>query len=95
MRGLRGQECDDVCECFIDAARCGQCRGPDPDIGLAAIADESLRHLGHRQHEIDTPAHDCAAGHAIERGFLGVLHNDETTPLFHRLQAETAVCARS
>ena len=93
MRGLCGQERDDVCECFLDAVRCGHCRGPDLDICLAAVAHESLRHLGHRQYEIDTPARDRAAGHAIERGFLGVLHDDEATPLFHRLQAETAVCA--
>ena len=52
-----------------------------------------MRDLCHRQHEIGTPAHDGAAGHAIESGLLGVLHDDETALLFHRLQSETAVGA--
>ena len=53
-----------------------------------------MRDLCHRQHEIGTPAHDGAAGHAVERGLLGVLHDDETALLFHRLQSEAAVGAR-
>ena len=52
-----------------------------------------MRDLCHRQHEIGTAAHDGAAGHAVESGLLGVLHDDETALLLHRFQSETAVGA--
>ena len=93
MRGLRGQQIDDACERFLDGVGDRTSVAPRLDVCLTAVADERLRDLCHRQHEIGTPAHDGAAGHAIESGLLRVLHDDETALLFHRLQSETAVGA--
>ena len=93
MRGLRGQEIDDACERFLDGVGRSDIRRPRLDVCLTAVAEERLRDLCHRQHEIGTAAHDGTAGHAIESGLLRVLHDDETTLLFHCFQSETAVGA--
>ena len=84
MRGFRGQEIDDACERFLDVVGRSDIRRPRLDVCLTAVAEERLRNLCQRQHEIGAAAHDGTAGHAIESSLLRVLHDDETTLLFHR-----------
>src|SRR6185295_3639097 len=91
MWGLGGQESDDADERFLNVVRRSDIRRPRLDVCLTAVAEERLRNLCQCQHEIGTAAHDGTAGHAIESSLLRVLHDDETTLLFHRFQSETAV----
>ena len=93
MRGLRRQQSDDVGEFVLHVVGRSLMTAARRDVGLATIAQERGRNSCQRKHEIGPPAHDGAARHAIERGLLGVLHDDEAAVLFHRLQAEAAVGA--
>ena len=93
MRGLRGQEINDVCERFLDVVRGSQTLASILDVFLTTVPNERLRDLCHRQYEVGTAGHDGAPRHAVESGLLRVLHDDEPAFLLHRLQSETAVGA--
>ncbi len=85
MWRVGGQQINDVRERGLDGVRGPQTLAPILDVILTTVANEGLRNLGHRQHEIGSPAHDGAAGHAVKGGLLWVLHDDEPAFLLHRL----------
>ena len=57
-------------------------------------AEDLLRHLGQREHEVHQPGGDGTLGHPVVLGLVGVLHDGEAALLLDLLDAERAIRPR-
>ena len=60
---------------------------------LLLVPGERVRNFGHRQYKIGHAGRDRIARHAVIARLIGILHDDESTLLFHGLQPEAAIGA--